>query len=361
MGEKELGLKKRYENSLYTILENLLILKAYPFFSSLVELFLKETLETSKFDALNLMFLCEVYDVGAIENYFQKKEAEVLQGTYSIISLKRDLNIIKRGKLDDKRIEYLKYRWSGFCSLVNQSKLNGNEIFEYLLYAKNIVDFALIYSGCTDHALREMIGIYLHDKYDVKELKQYKVFRGLDIVKGKTVKVELIKDVGRELLQGEQAEDVESLEDEIQNLIEKDTNKVTPLEKYEISSEEMRILDSIRKHEDLLILNIDMVVSFISFQFYTAAEEILDQLEEDPNYYYLKAELKYRSSEFCEALYFANQALVDFELSNLDKAPFEYLKGLSYEQLGEFEEAIICFDRAVLLDATFKSAKDKIT
>lgn len=129
----------------------------------------------------------------------------------------------------------------------------------------------------------------------------------------------------------------------------------------DIERNELYFKSLIRHSEEIeLVEKESLVVALVELNLFDSAQLLLEKLEDSPNLNYLKSEIHLKERKFTEVIITVNEALEHYELTEMERIPFYYLKAMAYLNLSKDVEAQNIFSLIESYNPDFRSIKERL-
>lgn len=235
-------------------------------------------------------------------------------------------------------------------------KIPIKSILDFLLMSQHSEDIYLLYEREGHLIVEDAIGTYIESKFHQK-----------------LNKIPFIFEKTRDLFSTKMTMAVVDHSEEFKTEDDVETPKLynISLEKQEFASRSTRqrkvitglekeLLTQLKYEEyDQRTLN-SLIVSFIEMDLLMTALELCSKLEESSNKYYITAQINLNLGNYAEVIIVVNDSFSRFDLSEVEKTPFNYLKALAFEHLDDNEKAQELFKLMAASDPGFMDVRSKI-
>lgn len=349
----EMGRTSDFQLKAKEVTEYLLLNKLYPAFKKFTKRF------SDQIDKQNYFLIAELIvniDLGNITNtvkILEKIYKISLSENQNISLIETTVGILGLSESEDYRISKYKCFFKILISLKKTTLVSREDLTEALLFSEDELSYILVLEASNDKSLDRDLLIYLKKNYQVKlnsipsffkKVRKY-LETELPIVKSKIL----------------EKDNYEFPEERFEKIKQTKKNIRKNILSYKLEMEEINLIKHFEYDTREELISSDIVISFINLEFYSLAKKIALMLPDSTNQAYLLCRIYFNLNEFSECIYTANNCLTNFKLQEDDSVPFEYLKAVSFEQLGDNESATLCFKRIVSINPRFKNAKDKLS
>ena len=338
-----LGKRKEFQNFFFESIQNLIVEKNYGLFHKIYEAYQKDIIKDETLIAAELFVAIEEKNIQVVENIYKHVREKILACQISIDSIQQLYLILEQFNDDEVKVYQYKIFLKSILHLYNKDLCSPLQMIDYVFLTQDIVDLLIIHTICPSHTAKEMLALYLEEKISIANVDDYKLYKRLSFFSKQNKRIKMTMNTQSPI--AHTAEKIENKEvSQLDDLV-----MFQPPTTYKITEEEQ----ALRTHK-IQQVSIDLIISMISSEYYTLALELLDKVEQNLNYFYLKAEILYRKNEYSNVVMLANHTIEDFKINGEERFPFELLKAKAFFALGELENSKRCLDLARQLDGQTK-------
>ncbi len=332
----EAGQTKKFQKELLEILEASIIEKKYPLFNLIFNHFSEFLYDKNSRLILELLYKIEVLDRESLQIYSNNIINNFYHNNISIGLIERVYIFLEQVKIDEHRLYKKKLHLYLILCVKGSYIATNRKLIDFMLLADSLDEFLIIHELIRDHALKEMLELYIRDKFKIKNLKGVPFFTNFSLIKPNKniVKIEKAKVDTKPI--HENFENEKIIE---RSLIFQKFDK--SIEKYMRSPEESELIKKFNSED--IPPSTDLIVSFIMLKYFDLALLMNDKLESKEQSNYLKVAILLGKGEYSNVVYEANNIINSLDVNKVDEViAFEILKYKALKELGDNELALKC-------------------
>jgi hypothetical protein len=298
---------------------------------------------------IHLIYKLETKNIVAVEQIVKEEVEIYYRNKVNVRELKRIYKVIEEYFFDCHRLNYLKLKVKHLLGYAQKNKVLPKETVDFILHSGKYSDMLLVASILEEKKLDLIKKVLTETKTDEIENIFYKKIYN-EIFKMKLLRIEpLSKNIPKS--NSVIAKEKPILSGNVKENISKNYNG------YEATRAEQQVLLNIKAHKELLITK-DLILSFLFSEQYLIADYLLENYS-DIDMCFEKAFVKYKTKNYSECIYLINTYINQNPLNDFLESLY-YLKGLSFEEQGDPQNALNSFREVNKRNPNFKQVKKKI-
>lgn len=323
---KAVGQVALFQKKLKQYVENIISLKAYSAIEKLFKTFEEDLKRKDYYLVSKIIYLVEIENLNELARVLETVRARYLTLDLSFAHLRLIYDQVEISKKFNEKFFYEKIMIKALCALKGKIDLIEKEYLEILLMSKTKIDHIILAELMLLKQDNDSHVAYLQNDLNVSLIDFPPILKNAKIKKQFLSKVNLVSETHDDQKHENEKIDLSS------SFKETDTSDISS--SYIMEKDEQELLKYLKVAKDKKYFNENLLVTFLTMNYLSVAEYIVDNIKPSTNAFYLNSIIKMKKGDFSSAIDMSNEAIMIYKIHGEELIPFEVIKAVCFKRLG---------------------------